>query len=348
MVEIRYFYTLAGLRGVAAMAVLWFHTAPFLGSQMVPFGYAAVDLFFLLSGVVIETSYGDKLRAGMPVASFFKARFVRIYPLYAVSVLFMLFDILVSSGQGLFVNATALRLPIQHFSQICVMAFLGLPIWNVMDMYPLNQPAWSLFFELSANALWVAMLPSLSTRRLQGLIVLSFAGIIANHYYPTGNHLLDGFSRAGFSFFLGVLMARQPQRHWRRSGAAGLIIAAAILMLGLRAPPFMPPFFLWLVFVVVGFPCLVWGGMAVQPGRALRIFCQVSGNISYPVYLLHWPLTIFCFDILAPKLHVNAADYAPWSGLGLMLGICAAGWATDRYFDTPLRHRLMWSLRRPG
>ena len=58
---------LDGLRGVAALLVIWYHVFEgfaFAGGGMITFinhGYLAVDFFFMLSGFVISYAYDDRL-----------------------------------------------------------------------------------------------------------------------------------------------------------------------------------------------------------------------------------------------------------------------------------------------
>ena len=55
---------LDGLRGVAALMVIFFHCfetyIPQFGTQIINHGYLAVDFFFVLSGFVIGYAYDDR------------------------------------------------------------------------------------------------------------------------------------------------------------------------------------------------------------------------------------------------------------------------------------------------
>jgi peptidoglycan/LPS O-acetylase OafA/YrhL len=83
---------LTGLRGVAAYSVLAGHLLatgfPGLASCVAYFG---MSLFFVLSGFVIHYNYADRFWRD-PLASscwqFFAARFARLFPLYAVIIVF--------------------------------------------------------------------------------------------------------------------------------------------------------------------------------------------------------------------------------------------------------------------
>jgi peptidoglycan/LPS O-acetylase OafA/YrhL len=58
------FETLDGIRGSAAIAVAALHAGLMFPPILVPSAYLAVDLFFLLSGVVLEHAYGKRFARG--------------------------------------------------------------------------------------------------------------------------------------------------------------------------------------------------------------------------------------------------------------------------------------------
>ena len=70
---------LDGLRGVAALMVIWYHifegfaTSPI--DQKFNHGYLAVDFFFILSGFVIGYAYDDRWKS-MKIKDFFKRRLI--------------------------------------------------------------------------------------------------------------------------------------------------------------------------------------------------------------------------------------------------------------------------------
>lgn len=79
---------LDGLRGVAALLVLWYHVhegfafasgAPIIGS--INYGYLAVDFFFMLSGFVIGYAYDDRLHRSMSLGNFARRRLIRLHPM---------------------------------------------------------------------------------------------------------------------------------------------------------------------------------------------------------------------------------------------------------------------------
>src|ERR1700712_3139318 len=79
------FIALAGLRGVAALVVVTWHASQVFGFQ-ISGGYLSVDFFFLLSGWVLAHAYGARLTSTMSAWDFFRARLVRLYPVYLLTV----------------------------------------------------------------------------------------------------------------------------------------------------------------------------------------------------------------------------------------------------------------------
>ena len=81
---------LDGLRGVAALVVIWYHifeafaTSPV--DQQVNHGYLAVDFFFILSGFVIGYAYDDRWKTSLTTKSFFKRRLIRLHPMVVMGV----------------------------------------------------------------------------------------------------------------------------------------------------------------------------------------------------------------------------------------------------------------------
>lgn len=84
------FFKLESLRGLAACAVVLYHS-PFNVNDAVlglfRNAYLFVDLFFVLSGFVMAHAYADKIAAGMRFSDYMALRLGRIYPLHLVMLL---------------------------------------------------------------------------------------------------------------------------------------------------------------------------------------------------------------------------------------------------------------------
>nr|WP_286155829.1 acyltransferase [Parabacteroides goldsteinii] len=152
---------LDGLRGVAALLVLWYHVhegfAFAEGSPVIKginHGYLAVDFFFMLSGFVIGYAYDDRWKTNLTLGNFFKRRLIRLHPMVVLGALLgAVCFFLQGSVQW---NGTHIPIPTVIVALLCALFFI--PVvpganWDIRgnaEAFPLNGPAWSLFFEYSA------------------------------------------------------------------------------------------------------------------------------------------------------------------------------------------------------
>lgn len=159
--------TLDGLRGVAALVVLIHHAAPRTwGFDVLPSGYLAVDLFFMLSGFVLARTYEARFAGQLGFATFMGRRLRRLYPVMAV---------------GIMVGAFAARaqgLPSQWLLVHLAAQLLFIPIISgSVGLYILNGVQWSLALELLANAIHATVLRRVTTRRLSVGVVFCFISV---------------------------------------------------------------------------------------------------------------------------------------------------------------------------
>ncbi|WP_374412442.1 acyltransferase family protein [Novosphingobium colocasiae] len=301
------YIALDAIRGAAALAVLFYHlrnlkpdgiTQPD-GAEGAMFasGYLAVDLFFVMSGFVIAHAYGHRLGAALPPGRFLALRFVRLQPVMAIGVLigfgFALVQRLAGlpDAPGLFAIATSLPF------NLAMLPNLLLP-WS---LFLFNAPAWSLFFELAANAgygVLFARARPIALRVCAGTCMGGLIGlVIAGWQIGDLDHGVDlihwpvALVRIGFSFPLGVLLYHARGR-WARHVPrlpVWLLLAACVAAL---APS---PQGAWRSLYDIGFatvlsPLLVMLGAVARPGSRSLAAASWLGLISYPLYALHAPI----------------------------------------------------------
>jgi peptidoglycan/LPS O-acetylase OafA/YrhL len=284
------YLTLDAMRGLAALAVVSFHAPEYFGMLTMHSAYLSVDLFFILSGFVLSHAYGAKLAEGMSFRAFMSARIARLYPLYLLSILVSIpaFLIWLRTGQVMPLAGAAIL--------ISALAFLPSPIDRAGFgiLYPLNGPAWSLGFELAANALFALTTRYLTTRRLAVLVAV-FAGLLIAASLSHGS--LDGGvtwasayvagARVLFGFFAGVLLYRlrlpAPQ-------LSPLFLLLALLAVLAIVPPAPVRWLYDSIAALLAFPVLIACGARSEPGgtRTTWLF-ETGGAISYAVYVLHIP-----------------------------------------------------------
>ena len=219
-----HYHLLDGLRGVAALVVICFHIGEdFATNSLTHYfshGYLAVDFFFMLSGFVIGYAYDDR-RNSMSVGSFIKRRVIRLHPMVIVGALF---GAVMFYGQGSeYLNVKSVPLALLAFAtllnMLLVPAWSGVEVRGFGEIFPLNGPAWSLFFEYIANLLYVLFIRKLSTHRL-ALLVFAMAGALLGYALTNESGTLGagwtfanggfwgGMLRVMFAFPAGLLLSR--------------------------------------------------------------------------------------------------------------------------------------------
>ena len=281
---------LDAMRGLAALAVVVYH----LDRPYAPSAYIAVDFFFVLSGFVIARAYGEKLANGMTVLAFMTARYVRLYPLFLIGSVYGLVQLLLhwqASGVGRTDLAASI---VSTVFMLPSPSFLTRSAGDIWALYPLNGPAWSLFWELLANLVFALVLFRLKTRSLILIAAASLVMLIGSVFYHKSLDLgwewrsVDGgFARVFFSFTLGMIIYRLRNTtalgRTVNSYAALLPIATILTLL------FLPAYSLKyaLVFCILISPLIVLAGTMLELPAKLQKLGIFLGYLSYPIYMCH-------------------------------------------------------------
>ena len=359
---------LDGLRGVAALVVIWYHV--FVGFATSPIdqgfnhGYLAVDFFFILSGFVIGYAYDDRWQRSLTTKEFFKRRLIRLHPMVIMGVVLGAITYFVQGSErwdGTHVATSVVMLAmLLNLFLIPAVPGTAVDVRGNNEMYPLNGPNWSLFFEYIGNILYALFIRKLSTRWLAVLVALAGIGLAS---YAIGNgsgygHLGVGWSLSGtnfpggmlrllFAFSAGLLMSRVFKPVHIR-GAFWLCSLGVIVLLCM--PHVGGADRLWLnglydsVCVILIFPLLVWlgaSGKATDNGTS-RI-CKFCGDISYPVYVVHYPFMYLFYAWLWGGEEKIPFSQAWPAALLVFFGSIALTYLILKVYDEPVRR---WLARR--
>lgn len=345
----RSYPALDGLRGLAAIVVVYYHVTSLATRYEAPWighGHLAVDLFFALSGFVLHHAYRDRLGRGMSTGRFLILRLVRLYPLYAVGLAIgiaaNLLILTIDPAQAM----TPRRLLVHIATGLAI--FPSLPPGDVL--FPLNGPAWTLMCELIVNMLMVALWRWISFRRVALLCVVLAIGLTAQVVRhgdaamgDSWAGLIVGILRCAVSFSLGILIymaARRP-----RVAGAPQALRFAFLSLSLASALVFPPpqnlsalYDLAFIFAISPL-CILLGSQIVLTHRIVRL-CTLLGVTSYALYVTHCPMIrvvlLWCdttgvFDYCA-HLFIFASAYT--------LIFTLVAYALDRFYDFPVRRWL--------
>lgn len=302
-------------RAVAALSVLYFHSHVALGyfdpaslhtwHWLATYGAVGVDLFFAISGFIICLVAA---RPNFTRGTFALRRALRIYPLNALVTLCMLalFSWRIGGSPADIEPARILR------------SLLILP-----QHAPINSVGWTLELEIAFYVVAAILLPIGGRFLLLAYCVAS--GLLGNWLTPEppwiarfiGGHYLD--FGAGIAAWITIGRVRE---HWPISialiaGGMGAYLGG--MRLGI---PEMTP-------LACG---LVVAGLAILPAVPRPL--HTLGNISYGVYLIHWPVmnaaAWYAFNF-APARDLGEAYR--WLTFGIVILLAGLSWAL---FERPL------------
>lgn len=362
-------YVLDGLRGVAAIFVVLYHLIEtYMGSSVhvINHAYLAVDFFFLLSGYVVSYAYDSKWGSEFNFFSFAKLRLIRLHPM-------VVFAVLLGGLSYIFQDCPAF--PLVHdtsFGQVVksmLLAIFCIPSTGASDirgwgeMFCLNAPQWTLMFEYIANIFYALFLRKFSNK---GLLIFTCLtafltincslnidcfGLLGNRneltYTMVGGwcwsqpDLIIGFTRLLFPFCCGMLLQRLHLKiQWRYNfwGAIGLL---AVIFFVPKLPEIANGIYEMLCVLVI-FPILIVIARG-EVAESYRRFCVLAGELSYPMYITHFP--IIYLQIAWVSLHPDANVTANILVSSIaFITVIAITILSHYYIELPVRKKLLMAL----
>ena len=394
-----HYILLDGLRGVAALMVLWYHVfegfAFAKGSVIETFnhGHLGVDFFFLLSGFVISYAYDDRWKSrqrstvnsqqttakSLSLKDFFKRRLIRLHPMLVMGAFIGLICFLLQGGVKWDGSSTPIHWTLIAFvlTLFFIPAYPGASydIRGNAEMFPLNGPSWSLFFEYIGNILYALFIRKLSNKMLTvlvgatGILWIWFVAFDISGYDMIGIgwtldvvNFFGGLLRMMFPFTLGMLMARlfsQRTTDNRRESffTNNIFWIATIVLFALFSVPYISGedvtsrvptlanislngiYELFCIMVV--FPLIVWIAAlsdSAQSKFTLRI-SKFLGDLSYPLYIVHYPVMYLFYAWLIKNQYFTLGE--TWQMVILVLTVCIVlAYACLKLYDEPIRKKL--------
>lgn len=325
--KLSYVPALDGLRAIAAIAVLAFHS----GLVIAPGGFLGVDAFFVLSGFLITRSLRAELSdtGTLDFAAFFYRRLARLWPaLVFVTLSTALFMPFVWPTANVFEETL---LPIFYLTDFSY-AWFGSP--GIM------AHTWSLSIEMQFYLIWAVVV--FLTRRLSAssagrlFLALFIVATIWRSVSILGALEWNGTYYRGDTRISGLLLGcflasrpnfSRPQGVWHGCQALAIFIFCVALV------PWGVPASLSLGTLVVEFATLVVIGAAMNPGdRAARLLSTpvlvTIGRWSYSLYLWHFPIALVLRDHL---------EWSPFLVAPALLALCLPLAAfTHHFIEMPI------------
>jgi len=354
---------LDGLRGVAAIIVVTFHLTEPLGTGhldiLVNHGYLAVDFFFLLSGFVIGYAYDDRWKK-MTLGKFLKRRVERLQPMVVLG--------MTLGAIGFYFTDSTIwplihTVPLWKMMLVLLIGYTILPVPLSLDirgwqeMHPLNSVGWSLFFEYIANilyALWFRKFSKITLSVVVGIAAIALAHLAITNGDVSGGWTLNveqvriGFTRTMYPFFAGLLLSRiaKPTKIKNAFLWCSLLVAAVLYM-----PRIGGANHFWMnglyesICIIIVFPLIVYIGASgiIHTEREHKI-CRFLGDISYPLYLVHYPLVYFYVAWISNNKVTSLVEAWPYAVL-ILIGSIILAYISLKWYDEPVRK---WLRRKLG
>jgi peptidoglycan/LPS O-acetylase OafA/YrhL len=348
---------LDGLRGVAALMVVSFHIfeahATSHLDQIINHGYLAVDFFFLLSGFVIGYAYDDRWDK-MSIGNFFKRRLIRLQPMVIMG---MIIGALLFYFQDSVVLWPLIHeVPLWKMLLVMVIGFTLIPVPSSLDirgwaeMHPLNGPGWSLFYEYIANIMYAVFVRKFSKTALSILVFISGCalihlaltspnGDIIGGWSLNSEQMHIGFARMMYPFFAGVLLFRMGKLIQVKNA---FFWCSLLVIMALAMPRVGGKESLWMngiydsAVVILFFPLIIFLAASGEiKGKVSSKVCKFFGDISYPIYITHYPI-IYIYTAWAIDNKIKFSEAYPISIL-VLLSCVAIAYACLKLYDVPVR-----------
>lgn len=279
-------------------------------------------------------------------------RWIRLYPMYFLATTLAILAVIPSIGLAASKGAhvwIALGL-----TSAATFMFLPSHWLGGISLFSLNGPFWSLFYELIINAAYACTAKVLNSFRLViivlGALILVIAlALVIDTGLDSGwgwawVHLFMGVARSMFGIGAGILLYRTRHRlaqvfKLETGSHAFWGILVPLLTVTLMATPsigaFDVPFDIFVCAVLL--PLSVFLATLVNwRNRWFLLICSALGSISYPIYVLHIPVSGL-IKLFTPTL---GEAYPATSGLAILVLLMALSYAAEKAYEIPVRRWL--------
>ena len=297
-----YIPELQGLRGIAVLAVVFYHCHPrlqgtwFYGASL--WGWAGVNLFFVLSGFLITSILLESRQKPRYFRNFYARRVLRIWPVYVLVLVVVYLEAPWFIGPTI---AQAIRTApwLAYIFFVQNLFHLALP--------PAVGPTWSLAIEEQYYFLWAPTVrflkrPWMLACVLAAALIASPVLRFANLRWMTPTHTLihlDGIAW-GSLLAIGLYTLRLSRRAWLLLGLGGLVLGFALTATVAGGTSFLDSA-LALCFAGAVLSAIASTGARNPVNAALsRGPLAFYGRISYGMYMIHISVFIFFgwFDLM--------------------------------------------------
>lgn len=347
-------HELDALRGIAALGVAVWHYGAHFGATplhlvLYPFynaGFLFVDFFFVLSGYVISRAFWREPRRSRLGANIL-ARIARMYPLHLLTlvlVALLLACLPATARDPNFVQPTN---DTKHF----LLNLLLLNQSGLQDGWSFNTPAWSISAEFIVNVAFLIFIFLGTRARLLMTVLTAFVAVamlaLAHRPYINGQLAFGWLDVNLFRCSLGFASGISVYWLVHRLDGSGVLVRRPLLstllgvasLVGLFGVMIVsgrhPPIFHYLISIAVASGCVLFVPFAPLL-RSLLNYRPLTylGDISYSIYLVHYPLQLAVY--LVGAMGLVQLDFDSPVTLAAFIGaVIVMSAATHRFIEMP-------------
>ncbi|EAY04001.1 Acyltransferase family protein [Trichomonas vaginalis G3] len=366
---------LDGLRGVAAILVVLFHTLETYNTspvdQIINHGYLAVDFFYILSGFVIGYAYDDRWDR-MTIWGFFKRRLVRLHPMVIMGTCIG-FCLIFFGNDGFPMIGTT---PAWKFWLAFLMCLFMIPCPVSLDLRgwgetnPFDGPCWSLTYEYLANIIYAFFFRFLPKWALMALLVPSAFFIlditlnlnvfkaltddrneakytVIGGWMITGEQIYIAMARLLYPFICGLVLYRTGLKLKVKHG----FVVCSLMLTVLFCIPYLGKTnniadgVYSAITILIFFPIIIMLGVGSSQNNhegMISKICTFLGDFSYPLYITHYPVMYMQMGWVWTHRKAPLNNHLALN-LGVLVYCFANAYFTWKIYDIPVRN---WLTRR--
>jgi len=342
-----HFIVLDGLRGIAAIVVLFFHyTEAIFGedyeTNFIGHGFMAVDFFFILSGFVIAYAYDYRMKE-IGIRAFFINRLIRLQPMVVIGTLVGLAFYLMHPYHNTVAEAGWGNILIATIAGMLMLPSVDLPhCWG--SIFPFNSPQWSLLSEYFINIVYALILCRIGkkTLALAGVASIIWFSYVASQagWINQGwdfKTVWGGFPRVCMAFISGMLLFRFNVVIRNK---LSIWLPLALLFIVFCFPHKNNDWLTEIILIgaILPLSVAIGAGAVIDKDSRLAKGCNFLGRLSYPLYTTHISF-MFIFSSYLSQTKLSLVQQFSIS-LALMAISILFAYLIMRFLDEPIRAHL--------
>jgi len=288
------------LRAISVISVLLYHFKfPFFRG-----GFIGVDIFFVISGYLMtRITLGGFSRGNFNLLEFYKKRVVRIFPALLVMITFVGIAIYILLPTQFIIYLKSYFSSSLFFSNIYY--YLNNGYFDQQSQFNFLLHTWSLSVEWQFYMVYPLILLLLKktyifkrhTFNVYFLSIIGFSiiSMLSHSYYDKSYSFFMFYTRAWEMMIGGLAFIYEDKVKVVKHNTKLIIFTFCILILGVFITSVNEHLVTWpsMITIIPVLLTMLILLLNIEIGLLNNKIIQFIGNISYSLYLWHWPLYVF-------------------------------------------------------